>query len=166
MLPPELREQVRLAQERGWYEVATPAKGSRLLRKAARLDADGATRLPRSSLSAGAYEHIPRKAASYSLDLPGYERLDVVSDTKFGGVLYAEKTQVDHVYLHDPNLRILGHDASVTISRHADGVWTTTVTAFDGWYLYKVALEKKLDGEERDEFVRMATLMIEGDLSR
>ena len=121
---------------------------------------------PRPSLSAGAYEAIPATAASYSLDLPGYERVDVVSDTKFGGVLYAETTQYDQVYLDDPNLRILGRDASVTTSRYADGVCATTVTAFDGWYMYEVTLEKKLEGEERDEFVRMAIEMIEGDLSR
>ena len=51
-------------------------------------------------------------------------------------------------------------------TKHADGVWTTSVTAFDGSHMYVVVLEKKLEGEERGEFVRMATAMIEDDLSK
>ena len=158
MMPPELKEQIRIAQERGWYEVPSPARGAHLLQEASRLD------LPRSSLSAHD-EHIPETAASYSFDLPGDARIEVVADTVFGGVLYAEKSEADHVYPDDPNLHILGHDGSVTTRRHADGVWATTVDAFDGSHRYRVTVEKKLEGEERDEFVRMAIAMIEEDLS-
>lgn len=166
MIPPELKEQIRLAQERGWYEVDSPARGQSLLREAARLDAsDGAARLARSSLS-DYDEYVPGTAASYSFDMPGGGRLEVVADTVFGGVLYAEKSEAGHVYPNDPNLHILGHDASVTTSKYADGVWATTVTAFDGSYRYRITLEKKLEGENRDKFVRMATAMIERDLSR
>lgn len=93
-------------------------------------------------------------------------RIEVVADTVFGGVLYAEKSEAAHVYPDNPNLHILGHDGSVTTSKYADGVWATTVVAFDGSHMYRITLEKKLEGEERDEFVRMATAMIEGDLSR
>ena len=92
--------------------------------------------------------------------------MDVVSGTKFGGVLYSEKTEAVNVRPHDPNLHILGHDATVTTSKFEDDVWATTVVAFDGSYMYRVTLEKKLEGEELDEFVRMATVMIEEDLSR
>ena len=59
----------------------------------------------------------------------------------------------------------LGHDGSVTTHRHADGVWATTVVGFDGSHRYQVTVEAKLEGEERDEFVRAAIAMIEGDLS-
>ena len=158
LMPPELIDQIRQAQKRGWYEVNFPAPGRGLLRDAEQLEA------PRSSLSAYD-EFIPGTADSYSLDLPGSARMDVVSDTKFGSVLYSEKTEAVSVRPHDPNLRILGHDASVTISKYADDVWATTVVAFDGSHMYRITLEKKLEGEELDEFVRMATSMIERDLS-
>lgn len=158
MMPPELKEHIRQAQERGWYEVASPARGPRLLREASQRE------LGRSSLSDYG-EWIPETAASYSFDLPGDGRIEVVADTRFGGVLYAEKSEADGVYPDDPNLRILGHDGSVTTSRYADGVWATTVIAFDGSHQYRITVERRLVGEERAEFVRMATAMIEGDLS-
>ena len=159
MRPPELKERIRQARERGWYEVDSPARGARLLREASRLELD------RSSLSDYG-EYIPGTAASYSFDLPGDgRRIEVVADTVFGGVLYAEKSEADHVYPDDPNLRILGHDGSVTTSRYADGVWATTVIAFDGSHMYRITVEKRLEGAARDEFVRMATAMIEEDLS-
>ena len=158
MRPPELKEKMRQARERGWYEARSPAQGADLLRQASQLN------LRPSSLSA--YDgHIPGTAASYSFDLPGDGRLEVVADTVFGGVLYAGKSEAVHVHFNDPNLHILGHDGSVKTTRHADGVWVTTVSAFDGSHMYHVTVEKKLDGEERDEFVRMATAMIEEDLS-
>ena len=62
--------------------------------------------LARSSLSAYD-EHIPGTAASYSFDLPGDARIEVVADTVFGGVLYAEKSEADYVYPDDPNLHLL-----------------------------------------------------------
>jgi len=161
MIPPEMEEQIRRARERGWYEQATPPRGQSLLREAEQLGSG------QSSLSA--YDEIPATTASYSFDmLPGngIERLDVVSDTKFGGVLYAEVSEIAGVHFDDPNLHIMGHDGSVTTYKYSDGPWATAVTAFDGWYKYTVVLEKKLEGEERDEFVRMATAMIEGDLSK
>ncbi len=164
-MSPEEREQVRQAQQRGWYEAPYPSRGARLLREAARREANGGAPLPRSTLAAFG-DNIPGGTDSYSL-LPGRDvRLEVVSDTTFGGVLYAEKTEASHVYPHDPNLHILGHDGTVTTRRHTDGVWATAVVAFDGSYQYEVVLEKRLEGEERDEFVRMATAMIERDLSK
>ncbi len=159
LMPVELEDQILQAQERGWYEVDFPAPGRGLLRDAEHLEAS------KSSLSTYD-EFIPGTADSYSIDLPGSARMDVVSDTKFGGVLYSEKTEAVNVRPHDPNLHILGHDATVTTSKFVDDVWATTVVAFDGSYMYRVTLEKKLEGEELDEFVRMATVMIEEDLSR
>lgn len=161
ILPPELKEQIRQAQERGWYEADSPSRGAGLLREASKLG------LPQSSLS-DYDEHIPGTAASYSFRelLPPGGRIEVVEDTVFGGVLYAAKSEAADVRPDDPNLHILGHDASVSTARHADGVWATTLTAFDGSHMYEITVEERLEGEERAEFVRMATTMIEGDLSR
>ena len=168
---PELSEETRQAKERGWYEWDTPATGSSVLREVERSTAAGDKHFAESSLlsASGAYaEYIPAAAASYSVERGGYgSRLDVVSDTTFGGVLYAKKEQIDHVAMHDPNLHVFpGYDAQVSTAKHAEGVWVTTVSAFDGWYLYEVGIEKKLEDEERDEFVRMAVAMIVGDLSK
>ena len=158
-MPPEMKEEIARALERGWHESHSPALGVGLLRQASQLE------LAASSLSAYD-EHIPGTTASYSFNLPGDRRIEVVADTVFGGVLYAEKSESAGVHYDDPNLHILGHDGSLWITRHADGVWSTNVGAFDGSHKYKVTVEKKLEGEERDEFVRMATAMIEEDLSR
>ena len=164
MLSPELKEQIRLAHERGWDEVPYPAPGAALLKQASQLD------LRPSPLSASYAEHIPATAASYSFDLPYEDRTEVVADTVFGGVLYALKTEAAGVYFDYPNLHILGHDGAVTTTKYADGVWATRVTAFDGSHKYEVVLERKkqlLEGAEaRDKFVRMATAMIENDLSK
>lgn len=163
--PPEMKEQIRhareRARERGWYDPPTPPRGQSLLREAERLGG------VQSSLSA--YPEIPATAASYSFDMPPdsrIRRLDVVSDTKFGGVLYAETSEIADIHFPDPNLHIMGHDGWVRTHKYPDGTWATALTAFDGWYKYEVVLEQKLEDEQRDEFVRMATAMIEGDLSR
>ena len=171
-MSPEMTEEARQAEGRGWYELDTPAPGSQILRELTRLTttAAGEEHFAGSSLSAsGAYaEYIPETVASYSFDGGSYgSRLDVVSDTKYGGVLYAKKNQFDHVAMVDPNLHVFpGYDAKVSTTKHADGVWVTAVSAFDGWYRYEVGVEKKLEGEERDEFVRMAIAMIVEDLSK
>ena len=163
MRPPELRENLRLSRERGWYDMPGPAMGSHLLREVELLGRDGAARLRNEALE---YDEnldlIAETSANYSFDFPGYERTEVFSETKFGGVMYIEKTQADHFKPHEANLFIAGHDGTVTIGKHADGVWVTNVSAFDGRHLYQVVIEKKLEGTERDEFVRMATDLIEG----
>ena len=165
MFPPEMEDQIRhareRARERGWYEQTTPPRGQSLLREAERLGSG-----VQSSLSA--YAEIPATAESYSFDmLPGnIMRIDVVSDTKFGGVLYAVTSEIADIHFDDPNLLIMGHDGAVTTYKYSDGTWATAVTAFDGWHKYEVVLEQKLEDEQRDEFVRMATAMIEGDLSK
>ena len=163
MRPPELRENLRLSRERGWYDMPGPAMGSHLLREVERLGQDGAARLRNESLEFDEHrEHIAETSANYSFDYPGYERMEVFSETKFGGVLYVEKTQADYFKPHEANLFIAGHDGTVTIGKHADGGWVTNVSAFDGRHLYQVVIEKKLQGAERAEFVRMATELIEG----
>ena len=80
-------------------------------------------------------------------------------------MLYVEKSKVAGVHFFFPNLSILGQDAQVSIRKHTDDLWVTDVTAFDGRYEYRVALERRLDGEERDEFVAFAIDLIENDLS-
>ena len=163
-----VREELRESKARGWYDIPGPAMGSHLLREVELLGTDGSDRLRRTSLEIGSLdEHIGiENSESFSFDFHGYERMEVYPVTRFDAVLYVEKIAADAYQPHDPNLSILGHDGSVTTGRHSDGMWVTTVSAFDGRYLYQIVLEKKLEGEEREEFVRMATDMIEADLSR
>ena len=42
----------------------------------------------------------------------------------------------------------------MTVGKHGDGTWVTTVTAFDGRHLYEVVLEKKVEGAEREAFIQ------------
>ena len=112
MMPPELIEELRVAKVRGWRDFPGPAMGSHMLREVASLGSDGQAKLRRTSLEFGLLdENLPEQVESYSFDLPGYERMEVHSNTKFGGVLYVEKTLADHVYYDDPNLIIAGRDA-------------------------------------------------------
>ena len=161
MMSDEYRDFLRLSEERGWYDVPGPAMGSHLLREVEMMDADGEAQLSRTFLEFD--EHNAQTVGGYSFVFPGYERMEVHPDTKFGAVLYIEKTQADGMHVHDPNLFIAGHDATVSVGKHDDGVWVTIVNAFDGRHLYRVVLEKKLEGAEREEFVRMATELIEAD---
>ena len=171
--PPEVRRNLEKAKVRGWYDASDrQAPGSHLLTLAelqTRNRADNVVPLAPASLAAAGFgEYIPETAASYSFTVPGQEeRKEVIADTKFGGVLFVEKTKAGHVQPHDPNLHITGYDGSVRTVKYADA-WVTIVTAFDGRHMYQLALEKKLleGNPARDEFVRMAIAMIEDHLSK
>ena len=56
---------------------------------------------------------------------------------------------------------IAGHPANVAWALFENGAWTTTVAGYDGRRVHHVTVEKKLDGAERDRFVRFASDIIE-----
>lgn len=76
-------------------------------------------------------------------------------------LLLVEQIDADAFHPRDPNLMIAGRPANVAIARHGDGSWTTTVAGFDGKRVHHVTVETRLDGDEREAFVRFATEVIE-----
>ena len=109
ILPPELKEERRVAQERGWYDVPGPAKGSHLLRYMEMMREDGQANLRSTTREIG--RHLDDEAAQlastgYLFDLPGYERVEVFADSEFDAVLHIEKSVVDDVYFDDANLTV------------------------------------------------------------
>ena len=160
-MTPERMEELRLAEERWLAEADHPAPGFALLEQAEKMELD-------QSFLSDYDEFIPKTASSYSFDLPTTARLEIAESSIFGGLLYAEKSEAVDVKFDNPTLHILGHDAGVWTASYSDGVLSTTLTAFDGRHRYQVTLEShnRLEGEQRDEFVRMATAMIEGNLSK
>ena len=104
MMTDEMRENLRQSRERGWYDMPGPAMGSHLLREVERVDLVGATQLRNEALKFDEHrEDIAETSTNYSFDYPGYERMEVFSDTKFGGVLYVEKTKADDFQPHEAN---------------------------------------------------------------
>ena len=78
-----------------------------------------------------------------------------------GAVLLVEETEADAFFPRDPNLTIAGHPATVSWSLFENGVWTTTVAGYDGRRVHHITVEKKLDGAQRERFVRLAADIIE-----
>ena len=76
-------------------------------------------------------------------------------------VLLVEETEADAFFPRDPNLTIAGHPATVSWSLFENGVWTTTVAGYDGRRVHHITVEKKLDGAQRERFVRLAAGIIE-----
>lgn len=168
MLPPELVEERRVVQERGWYDVPGPARGSQLLLHMEMMDEQDRAELRREAQEFHGYREdsfSQQPSGGYLFDLPGYERVEVFADNEFDAVLHIEKSAVNEVYFDDANLTVAGRDASVTVGKHGDGTWVTSVTAFDGRHLYQVVLEKQVEGAEREAFIQAATRMIEEDQS-
>ena len=162
MYSDEHKRLLQESKERGWYDMPGPARGSHMLRELAESSDDGLSSLRRDSIVFEPHgEHITKTSTNYSLTLPDDGRIEVFSETSFGGVLYIEKDRADEFHPHDANLYIAGHDGIVATGRHDDGIWVTTVTAFDGRHVHRVVLERKLEGADLDEFVRMATDLIE-----
>ena len=78
-----------------------------------------------------------------------------------GAVLLVEETEADAFFPREPNLTIAGHPATVSWSLFENGVWTTTVAGYDGSRVHHITVEKKLDGAQRERFVRLAASIIE-----
>lgn len=85
----------------------------------------------------------------------------VYADSMWAAPLVVTKTPVDRVIFHNPNLSIFGQDAVTDQVRYQRDSWATYVTAFDGRYAYRVEVAAKLDGEDKDAFVRFAKNIVE-----
>lgn len=88
----------------------------------------------------------------------------IYAESAFDAPLMVMKWPVDDSRFFNPNLIIFGRDASVVLVKHADGKWATRVLAFDGSVVYKVEVAAKLEGVQKDEFVRFATDILENYL--
>lgn len=86
----------------------------------------------------------------------------IYSRSSFGPVLLVRESAAAEFRPHVPNLFIAGHDGTVTWTKYDTGVWTTTVSGFNGRRVFHISVEAKLDGAERDRFVAMATTIIDG----
>ena len=94
--------------------------------------------------------------------LPSVDSISqIYSKSLFGGMLHVEAKVADAAHVHHPTLTIAGRDANVLWTRYDDGKWTTSVGAFDGSKAYRVAVQAKLEGDLRGQFVAMARNLIE-----
>ena len=86
----------------------------------------------------------------------------VFADSDFGGPLtIIDEGPVDKVTYYDPNLTIFGRDALVQLIKYRDGGWLTEVGAFDGQRSFSVGVAARLEGQQRDDFIRFARDVIE-----
>lgn len=85
----------------------------------------------------------------------------IYSQSAFGPRLHVQEFNAANFTPHIPNVTIAGHDGTVTWDKHDTGVWTTTVSGFNGRKVFHVSVEAKLEGGMRDGFVEMATTIIE-----
>lgn len=162
-------------RQQGYRDVADAPRGTVLLatvdqaKRLARED-DG-TGLPSAYATApefvsGTLPYVPDEYVmpdSKSHVLSGVDHATrLYSKSKFGGaLLMVEQTRADEFFPREPNLTIAGRPGNVLWTLHGNGVWTTTVAGFDGRNVHHVTVETKLEGSERDEFVRFATGIVE-----
>ena len=85
----------------------------------------------------------------------------VFADSDFGGPLAITENPADKVIYPNPNLTIFGRDASVQLIKYRDGGWSTYVRAFDGQRSFRVGVAARLEGQQRDDFIRFARDVIE-----
>ena len=85
----------------------------------------------------------------------------VFADSDFGGPLAITEGPADKVTYYDPNLTIFGRDALVELIKYRDGGWSTYVRAFDGQRSFRVGVAARLEGQQRDDFIRFARDVIE-----
>ena len=112
-----------------------------------------APRMPAYAVPVGTEAFI----GPWSMD--GIARIYV--DSVFGAPLMVTESSVDEVIYLAPNLTVFGRDAEVTLIKHRDGEWATYVSAFDGRREFHVEVAARLEGAQRDEFVRFARDIIE-----
>ena len=85
----------------------------------------------------------------------------VFADSDFGGPLAITEGPADKVIYPNPNLTVFGRDASVQLIKYRDGGWSTYVRAFDGQRSFRVGVAARLEGQQRDDFIRFARDVIE-----
>ena len=85
----------------------------------------------------------------------------VFADSDFGGPLAITENPADKVIYPNPNLTVFGRDASVQLIKYRDGGWSTYVRAFDGQRSFRVGVAARLEGQQRDDFIRFARDVIE-----
>ena len=85
----------------------------------------------------------------------------IYAQSTFGAPLMITRVPVDEAKSLNPNLIIFDRNASVIWKKHSGGKWATIVSAFDGSAVYAVEVAAKLEGAQRDEFVRFATDILE-----
>ena len=117
-------------------------------------------------VDAGSLPHVPDEFVmpdSRNHVLPGVDHaVRLYSRSTFdGALLMVEQTRADAFLPRDPSLTIAGHPGNVSWTLHGKGAWTTTVAGYDGRRVHHITVEAKLEGVERDEFVRFATGIIE-----
>ena len=150
---------------RGSVLLSTVGQAERFAREDAGIDPPS-THAAFADFVSGSLPHVPDEYVmpdSRNHVLPAVDHaVRLYSRSKFdGALLMVEQTRADAFLPRDPSLTIAGHPGNVLWTLHGNGAWTTTVAGFDGRNVHHITVEAKLEGSERDEFVRFATGIIE-----